>query len=557
MLSAFRNCTGLLGRANQRSLSLVKQLAPVEASKVALGFTLDLRLFSTSTMSDFDYDMFVIGAGSGGVRCARFAAGNYGMKVAVAELPFDFVSEAKKRGGAGGTCVIRGCVPKKLFIYGSHIPEELKTGEAYGWKSSGELSLDWEKLVATKNTEIRRLNGIYDKLLANAKVDKYEGFACLTGPNSVEVNGKSYSAKNIVVATGGRAFKPNIPGVDLPGVVTSDEALVLPEKPKRIIVVGGGYIAVEFAGFFNGYGSDTTLMFRADLPLRGFDGSCRQFLADRLTANGIKVKSGLNPSEIKMGADGKTLEVHTKEGPVLEADVVMFATGRKPNTIDLGLEKVGVALKPSGAIDVDEFSRTSVPSIYAVGDVTNRLNLTPVALMEGMALAKTLSGMPTKPDHALVPTAVFSQPPIGTVGLTEEEAAEQYAEVDVYESTFTPMKYTMMAPSPEREKAYMKLMVDKKTDKVIGVHMVGVDAAEIIQGIGVALKAGATKATFDATVGIHPSTAEEFVTMRTKARTIGNGKEATGPLGGLSGVAAAVPLGLAALFAFGRYGSKL
>jgi len=475
---------------------------------------------------EYDFDLFTIGGGSGGVRGSRWAATQYGAKVAVAELPFQLVSSKFDAGGLGGTCVIRGCVPKKLLIYGSHFHEDIKDAEGYGWKlpAGTEPELDWNKLIEAKNTEVTRLNGIYKRLLDGAGVDFYEGYAKVVDPHTVEINGKRISARYICVATGSRAVKLPVPGCDLPGVVTSDEALTLPALPKKLVVVGGGYIAVEFAGYFHGYGTEVHLVFRADLPLRGFDEDVRKHLMEVLKAKGIHVHTGENPASIEEAEGGK-LRFKTDKGTAIEVDNVMFATGRKANSKDMGLEEVGVKLDArSGAVIVDKLSRSSVESIFAIGDVTDRIALTPVALMEGMAMARTMFGdAEQSPDYEFVPSAVFSQPPIASCGDTEAEAARRYGSVDVYTTTFKPMKHTMPTGRGEEEKILMKMLVVsdgfKDAGRVVGCHMVGADAAEMMQGIAVALKAGATKAIFDSTVGIHPTAAEEWCTMRTKTRT--------------------------------------
>jgi len=490
---------------------------------------------------EYDYDLFTIGGGSGGVRGSRWAASQFGAKVAVAELPFEIVSSKFDAGGLGGTCVIRGCVPKKLLIYGSHLHEDIADAAGYGWSlpEGAEPKLDWDKLIEAKNSEVTRLNGIYKKLLGNAGVDHYEGYARIVDPHTVEVGGKTMTAKYICVATGGRAFKLPIPGSDLPGVLTSDEALALPKQPKKLVVVGGGYIAVEFAGYFHGYGTEVHLIFRGDLPLRGFDEDVRSHLAGLLKEKGIHVHSGENPLSIEEAGDGQ-LKLTTDKGSELVVDNIMFATGRKPSSSDLGLEEVGVELdKRSGKVLVDEFSRTNVESIFAIGDVTDRIALTPVALMEGMAMARTMfGGEATKPDYENVPSAVFSQPPIGTCGLTEAEAATKYGSVDVYKTTFKPMKHTMPTGRGEAEKILMKIIVVSEgfegAGRVVGCHMVGADAGEMMQGIGIAMKAGATKADFDSTIGIHPTAAEEWCTMRSKSHTttakdVGAGAKAAVP----------------------------
>jgi len=476
-----------------------------------------------TSSGEYDYDLFTIGGGSGGVRGSRFASKLYGAKVALAELPFAIVSSKYEEGGLGGTCVIRGCVPKKLLIYGSHVHEDISDAAGYGWEVKSEPVLNWEKLIAAKNAEVTRLNGIYKNILSGSDVEHIEGYARVVDPHTVEVNGKKYTTKYICVATGSRATKLDIPGADLPGVLTSDEALDLPEQPKKILILGGGYIAVEFAGYFHGYGTEVHLMYRANLPFRGFDEDVREHITGCLEQKGINLHAEDSPVKIEKSDGG--LLVTMKSGKTLEVDKVMFATGRTPNSNDLGLEAAGVKMDPkNGQVLVDEYSKTSVDSIYAIGDVTNRINLTPVALMEGGSMAKTLfGGEKTKPDHENVPSAVFSQPPISTCGLTEKEAAIKYGSVDVYVTKFKPMKHTMPTGRGEEERILMKLICisDGQPDagKVVGLHSVGADTPEMMQGLGVAMKAGATKKDFDSTIGIHPTAAEEWCTMREKTRT--------------------------------------
>lgn len=447
----------------------------------------------------YDYDLFVIGAGSGGVRASRIAAG-FGAKVAVAE-------EYR----VGGTCVIRGCVPKKLLVYASHFSEDFEAAEGFGW-SVGETSFDWKKLIVRKDAEIDRLEGLYGQTLGGAGVEVIRGRATIEDANTVRVGDKTYTAGKILVAVGGWPSMPDVPGIE--HAITSNEALHLEEQPKRVVVVGGGYIAVEFAGIFHGMGSEVIQLYRSEQILRGFDDDLRNRLADEMRKKGIDLRTGVNVATIEKTDTGVSLTL--TDGSTLEADAVMYATGRLPNTKNLGLEKAGVELAANGAVKVDGYSRTNVPSIFAVGDVTDRVQLTPVAIKEGHAFALTeFNDTPVSPEHDAIPSAVFSQPPIGTVGLSEAEARAQYGEIDVYESDFRPMKHTL---GGSNERAYTKLVVDKVTDKVVGAHMIGVDAAEIIQGIGIAVKAGLTKAQFDATVAVHPSSAEEFVLMR-NART--------------------------------------
>lgn len=466
----------------------------------------------------YDYDLFVIGAGSGGVRASRTSAA-FGAKVAICELPFHPIS-SETNGGVGGTCVLRGCVPKKILVYGATFGGEFEDARNFGWELNEKINLNWKKLLHKKTEEITRLNGIYKKMLGNAGVVMLEGEGRVIDAHKVELiqlDGlkQQYSAKHILIATGGRAQRPNIPGQELG--ITSDEALSLEELPKRAVVLGGGYIAVEFASIWRGMGAQVDLFYRRELPLRGFDDEMRAVMARNLEGRGIRLHPASTLTELHKTEDG--IRVISDHGEELMADVVLFATGRIPNTKRLNLEGAGVELDSTGAVKVDEYSRTNVPSIWAVGDVTNRINLTPVALMEGTCFSKTVfGGQPTKPDYMHVPCAVFSIPPLAVVGFTEQEAVEQNkSDILVFTSTFNPMKNTI---SGRQEKTFMKLVVDSETDKVLGASMCGPDAAEIMQGIAVALKCGATKAQFDSTVGIHPSAAEEFVTMRTLTRRV-------------------------------------
>ena len=443
----------------------------------------------------YDYDLFTIGGGSGGVRASRVSA-TLGARVAVAES-----------GRFGGTCVNVGCIPKKLFSYAAHFRDELKDAADFGW-SVAEPSFDWHKLVANKDREIDRLNGIYERLLVNAGVSIFRGKACIRGKNEIEVNGKTLTAKHILVATGSWPQKPDIPGAQL--AITSNEAFSLDKLPGRALVVGGGYIAVEFASIFNGLGVKTTLAYRGAQLLRGFDAELGTRLGEEMGRKGVSVLLKKNLSKIEKG-----LNVTFQDGSTEKFDLVMFATGRIPNTAELGLEAAGVKLAADGAIAVDNYSKSSVDSIHAIGDVTNRLNLTPVATAEGMALAKTLfGGTPTPVDHDNVPTAVFANPNLGTVGLSEAKARERFGKVDIYKTAFRSLKHTMGA---SEEKIFMKLVVDAASQRVVGAHMLGPDAGEVIQGIAIAVKLGATKAQFDATIGIHPTAAEEFVTMRERS----------------------------------------
>ncbi len=447
----------------------------------------------------YDYDLFVIGAGSGGVRASRMSAG-YGARVAIAE---DY--------RVGGTCVIRGCVPKKLLSYAAHFHEDFEDARGFGW-TVAPPQFSWPRLIANKDREIARLEAIYIKLLQGSGVELMQGRAQVLDAHTVSVGEKRFSAAHILLATGGWPLKPAIPGAEL--AITSNEAFELPELPQRVLVVGGGYIAVEFAGIFKGLGSQVTLSYRGEEILRGFDADVRRHLHEEMEKKGVRILLHHEVSAITRA--GGALEVACADGTRLTVDAVMFATGRKPNTAGLGLEGAGVRLDAGGGVLVDAHSHTSVASIHAVGDVTNRIALTPVAIREGAALAATLfNNTPTAVDHNDIPTAVFSQPPVGTVGDSESVALKKYAELDVYKSSFRALKHTL---SGREERTLMKLIVDAASQRVVGAHMVGADAPEIIQGIGIAVRAGLTKSQFDATVGIHPTAAEEFVTLKDKLR---------------------------------------
>ena len=449
-------------------------------------------------MNEFDYDLFVIGAGSGGVRAARMAGG-FGARVAIAEDRY-----------LGGTCVNVGCIPKKLFVYASHFAEDFRDAAGYGWQVADPV-LKWDDLLNNKNNEISRLNCIYKKLLESNGVSLFNGRAEITGPNTVQVNGERITAQRILVATGGWPHIPDIPGRQY--IISSNEAFFLETLPSRVVIVGGGYIAVEFAGIFHGLGVDTTLVYRGDLFLRGFDKEMREFLAGQMRQKGINLLFNTRINSIDR--QGNRYLVNSPDTTGITTDLIMYATGRRPNTDGLGLDTAGVKLNDKGAIEVDAEYRSSTPSIYAIGDVTDRMNLTPVATAEGTALAHNLyNNQSRRVDYRDIPTCIFSQPNLGTVGLTEEQARQEYANVEIYKSRFTNLKHTLTGND---EKTLMKIIIDKDTDKVLGVHMVGADAGEIIQGIGIALKAGATKAVFDTTIGIHPTAAEEFVTMREPA----------------------------------------
>lgn len=456
-------------------------------------------------MAQYDYDLFVIGAGSGGVRAARLAAMS-GARVAVAE-------ESR----VGGTCVIRGCVPKKFMVYASEFAHSFDIAEGYGW-TLGERQFDWTKFITAKDVEIARLSGIYVTNLQKAGAELIHDRATFVDAHTVQLqkDGKRITADKILVAVGGRPWMPD--AADVPGIehaITSDEAFHLPELPKRILIAGGGYIAVEFACIFAGLGAETTIVYRGPNILRGFDEDVRTHLADELEKRGVRVIVGCQHERLEKTDTGITH--HLNNGITCETDVAMFAVGRRPHIVGLGLEKAGVKLNDAGAVEVDEYSRTSQPNIWAVGDVTDRINLTPVAIREGAAFAQTeFYDNPSSFDHELIPTAVFSQPPVGSVGLTEAEARRAYGpKVDIYVARFRPMK-TVFVGSDER--MLMKIIVDGAADKVVGVHIVGPDAPEMIQMAAIAVKMGVTKAQWDSTCALHPTAAEEIVTMREKYR---------------------------------------
>jgi glutathione reductase (NADPH) len=449
-----------------------------------------------SNVAEHDFDLFIIGAGSGGVRAARVAAG-FGARVAVAEERY-----------LGGTCVNAGCIPKKLFVYASHYAEDFEDAHGYGWLSQ-RPAFDWKRLVTNKDREITRLNGVYAKLLDDAGVTRIEGRATVIDRHRVEIGGRTISAQYLLIATGGRPFMPTCEGGELG--ITSDEVFHLEELPKRIVIVGGGYIATEFSCIFHGLGSKVTQLYRGPLFLRGFDNDVRTTLAEDMRKKGIDVRFD---SHIDRLSRGEHLRAELGDGSAIDCDAVLFAVGRVPNTRGLGLEEIGVELAGNGAIIVDVFSRSSVESIYAIGDVTDRIALTPVAIAEGTAVARSLfGGAPTQPDHENVPTCMFSQPAVGAVGLTEAQARERFPHVDIYRSRFRALKHTLTG---RQEFTMMKLCVDADSDRVVGIHVVGADAGEIVQGFAVALKMGLTKVQLDATIGIHPTAAEELVTMRTK-----------------------------------------
>ncbi len=446
-------------------------------------------------MSQFDFDLFVLGAGSGGVRAARIAAG-HGARVGICE-------ESR----VGGTCVIRGCVPKKLLVYASHFAEDFADASGYGWEL-GPMKFSWPRLIRAKDEEIDRLNQVYLRLLSESGVVLFPHHGSLVDSHHIQLGGDLVSAERILIATGGHPWVPDIPGIE--HAITSDEAFDLPELPDRIAVVGGGYIACEFAGIFNGLGAQVSLLYRGDAVLRGFDHDVRRVVGDEMAKKGIDIKLDTEVRSIRKRERGLDVVLH--DGTALEVDQIMYATGRVPNVRGLGLQHAGIAVRAAGQIVVNEISQTSVENIYAVGDVTNRVNLTPVAIYEGHSFADTIYGSRIRPvNHEFVPSAVFSQPPVGSVGFSEEAARIHHGAIDVYRSEFRPMKHTL---SGRDEKTLMKLIVDRESQKVIGVHIVGLDAPEIVQGFAVAVKSGLTKERFDCTIGIHPTAAEELVTMR-------------------------------------------
>jgi glutathione reductase (NADPH) len=454
-------------------------------------------------MSEYDYDLFVIGAGSGGVRAARIAAG-HGAKVAVAE---EF--------RVGGTCVIRGCVPKKLYVLASRFKDDLEDARGFGWQV-GETSFDWPTLVAAKEKEITRLSGLYEQTLGGAKVEIIRARATIAGPNAVHLaDGRTVSARYILVATGGApVLAPHVPGLEWG--LSSNEIFDLPTFPQRLLIVGAGYIAVEFASVFARLGAEVTLAYRGDLPLRGFDDDLRSRVAEALAQAGVAQHPGALPTHIDK--DSKGLTVAMSDGGTHLFDAVLVATGRRPLTRNLGLERAGVATRENGAIIVDAQSRTNVPSIYAVGDVTDRINLTPVAIREGHAFADSVfGGQPTTVDYDCVASAVFTTPEVGTVGLTEAAALEKYDGLDIYETSFRPMRATL---SGRAERVFMKLVVDAASQRVLGAHIFGPEAGEMAQLLAIPMRMGATKRDFDATMAVHPTAAEELVTMRAPARRL-------------------------------------
>lgn len=454
-------------------------------------------------MAKYDYDLFVVGGGSGGVRAARMAAAA-GVRVALAE-----------RSKLGGTCVNLGCIPKKLYVYASEFGAGFDQAGGFGWQTQPP-EFHWSTLRANKTAELKRLNGLYRQMLDRAEVEIIQGHARLLDEHRVDVAGRIFSARRILLATGSRPFMPDIPGGEF--LLCSDQIFDLDRLPQRLLIVGGGYIASEFAGIFHGFGVKVTQIYRGELFLRGFDREVRQFVAGQMRARGIDLRFQCVLKQIQRQADGSFLAT-LGDGKTLETDLILAATGRVANTLNLGLETLGVKLSAQGAVLVDDFYQTNIPSIYALGDLIDHLQLTPVALAQAMTLVQHLyqgGGPPLKERQ--VPTAIFCEPHIGTVGLSEEQAQQCTAEVDVYTTSFRSLKHAL---SDNSERVFIKLLVDAATDKVLGAHMVGEGAGEIIQGIAIALQAGATKADFDKTMGIHPTIAEEFVTLRNRTRKVG------------------------------------
>ena len=448
-------------------------------------------------MKKYDYDLFVLGAGSGGVRASRLAS-SYGAKVGICE-----------EDRVGGTCVIRGCIPKKLLVYGAHYSEELEDSRAYGW-SVDIKSFNWEALLKNKDREIDRLNNIYKKILNNNNVELFEGRGYFIDSHTLQIGEKRITADKILVATGGVPYLPRIKGIE--SVITSNEAFHLKKLPKKIIINGGGYIAVEFASIFNGLGSNVTIVYRGEQILKGFDDGVRNFLAEEIKKKGISIET--SKEVISIESSGSEKVVNLNDGSKINADTVMFATGRIPNTSNLGLENIGVEVNKKGAVVVAPNHMTSVSNIYAIGDVTDVFNLTPVALNEGICFADSVFGEKDRlMDYSSIPTAVFSLPNVATVGLTEEGAKDKFKSIEIYESNFKGLKHTLTG---RNELTFMKIVVNSQDKKVLGFHMVGPEAGEIIQGLAVSLKIGVTKGQLDSVLGVHPSLAEEFVTMRTK-----------------------------------------
>ncbi|KAL3141576.1 hypothetical protein ABBQ32_004819 [Trebouxia sp. C0010 RCD-2024] len=476
------------------------------------------------TTEEYDFDIFSIGGGTGGVRAARWSATNFGARSAVCEVPFDYIA-SETQGGLGGTCVLRGCVPKKLLSYGGEFINEFKAAEGYGWSLNGKPTHDWGRFMATKRKELKRLNDIHSNMLEKAGVKMIEGRGKIVDPHTVSVQGKKYTSKFILIATGGTPAVPNIEGKDL--CVISDAVLDTMKRPDKMVIVGAGYIACEQACIFNNFGTEVHMLYMEDVALQGFDLECRKHVEEEYQRQGIHMYPTFCPQKVQKDPDGHLTVVardpQGKEMALTGMDTVLMATGRTPNSKGLGLEEVGVELEKNGSVKVDEENRTTVPSIYAIGDVCTKLPLTPVARMEGTHLARRLfGGQKILSDYTYIPSVVFSSPHVAKVGLDEDQAVETYGDIRVYSNTFRPLKDTL---SGHEGKGLMKVVVNDHNDKVVGIHLVGAEVAEILQGFAVAMKAGLTKTELDDTVGIHPSSAEELTTLRDPVRLYKDKKE--------------------------------
>ncbi|DBB10474.1 TPA: hypothetical protein ACH3X3_002016 [Trebouxia sp. C0006] len=472
----------------------------------------------------YDFDLFTIGGGTGGVRAARFASTDYGARVALCELPFSLV-QTDTEGGLGGTCILRGCIPKKLLVYGGEFANEFKECEGYGWHIEGEISHDWKKLAERKEKQLRKLSDIYKGQLDKAGVHYIEGRATVKDKHTVSINGKDYTAKNILIATGGRAIVPPIQGKEL--TIISDQVLDLPKKPERLVIIGGGYIAAEQACIYRNFGADVHMFFRGAHILGGFDPEAAKHTEGEFKRQGIQLKPDFSPVKVVKEKDGKltmTAKNNKDEEITLDGiDYILMATGRKPATQGLGLDKLGVELDDKGGVKVDDFSQSNVDSIWAIGDVSNRIPLTPVARMEGTYFAQHLfGGVDIKPDYGNVASVVFSSPQVAQVGVNEDKAVEEYGDIDIFTSTFSALRDSL---TENEGKGFIKVVVDAKTDKVLGIHLVGPEVAEILQGFAAAMKAGITKTQLNETVGIHPTSAEEVTTLRSVTRKYRNKKE--------------------------------
>ncbi|KAL3141448.1 hypothetical protein ABBQ32_005016 [Trebouxia sp. C0010 RCD-2024] len=494
-------------------------LFPVSA--VQLSGAASRAMASAAKDEKYDFDLFTIGGGTGGVRAARFAASDYGARVALCELPFSLI-QTETEGGLGGTCILRGCVPKKFLVYGGEYANDFKECEGYGWHIEGEITHDWRKLADRKAKQLRKLSDSYKGQLDKAGVHYIEGRATVKDEHTVHINGKDYTAKNILIATGGRAVVPPIEGKE--HTIISDQILDLPKKPSKLVIVGGGYIAAEQACIYRNFGADVHMFFRGKHMLAGFDPEAAKHAEGQFKHKGINLNPDFSPVKVVKESDGKlTMTAKNnddKEVTVDGIDYILMATGRKPATQGLGLDKIGVELDEKGGVKVDDFSHSNVASIWAIGDVTNRIPLTPVARMEGTYFAQHLfGGLDIKPDYANVASVVFSSPQVAQVGVNEDKAVEQYGDVDVFTSTFSALKDSL---TDNEGKGFIKIVVDAKSDRVLGIHLVGPEVSEILQGFAAAMKAGITKTQLNETVGIHPTSAEELTTLRSVTRKYRN-----------------------------------